>query len=466
MKYTMKQLFTVIVILNVYIFSAFGEIRLPSVFADNMVLQQNSSVAIWGWSIPNETVRIVGSWSINDTISVVANNYSKWEASIKTTAAGGPYSVEIIGSSYIKLNNVMLGEVWICSGQSNMEWSANSGLDNAEKEISMANYPNIRIFHVLKTGSDSPQQDCFASWEECTPETMRKTSVVGYFFGREIHENLDVPVGLIVSAWGGTPAEVWIEKERVESNAEYDNNLYEEVYDWWPSTPGSVYNGLIYPLAPYAIAGAIWYQGESNCKTYQVYASLKKDLIENWRSIFNKDFPFYFVQIAPYKYGDDVKSAYLREQQEIVTKTVTNTGMVVVSDLVNDVKDIHPQSKLGVGKRLAAYALTETYKQDVGEYKSPAYQSMKIENGKAILVFSNCKKLKSIGKNSIKFLVAGEDKVFVEANAKIKGNTIVVSSKDVENPVAVRFCFDNTSFPDVFSAEGLPLAPFRTDNWE
>jgi len=461
----MKHFFTAFIILYVSIFSAFGEIRLPSVFADNMVLQQNSEVALWGWSKPAEKVRIVCSWNLNDTITAVADNFSRWKTNIKTISAGGPYTVEIIGSSYVKLNNVMLGEVWICSGQSNMEWSADRGLDNKDEEIANANYPNIRFFHVQKIASDHLQQDCYGSWEECTPESMRKTSVVGYFFGRELHENLDVPVGLIVSAWGGTPAEVWIEEERIENRPEYQGHFYQMGYAWWPSAPGKAYNAMIYPLAPYGIAGAIWYQGESNCKTYPIYASLKKDLIENWRSIFNKDFPFYFVQIAPWKYGADVKSAYLREQQEIVTKTVPNTGMVVISDLVSDVKNIHPQSKYGVGKRLANFALAETYKHDVGEYKSPAYESMTIEKGKAHLLFSNCKELKCTGKKPTKFLIAGEDKVFVEASAKIKGNTIVLSSKQVKHPIAVRFCFDNTSMPDVFSDAGLPLAPFRTDKW-
>jgi len=458
-------LITFAIFLTFSVTNIFGEIVLPSVFADNMVLQQNSEVAIWGWSNPGETVKIVTGWDNNDTIKVKANNYSFWKTTIKTIAAGGPYSIEILGSSSVKLNNVMLGEVWICSGQSNMEWSANSGITNKE-EVNKADYPDIRIFHIQKRGADCPQQDCNAEWTVCSPETMRATSAIGYFFGRELHEKLNVPIGLIVSAWGGTPVEVWIEKDRVENNPEFDNYKYAENYDWWPSTPGAAYNAMIAPVAPYGIAGAIWYQGESNCKTYQVYSSLKKIMIENWRSDFKKDFPFYFVQIAPFDYGEKVSSEYLREQQEIVTKIVPNTGMVVISDLVDDIKDIHPKNKLDVGKRLGLYALAETYKQDVGAYKSPMYKSMEVEKNKIQLSFSNIPDgLKCSDKKPGKFLIAGADKNFVEAIAKIKGNEIVVYSKLVKTPVAVRYCFDNTSIPDIFSKEGLPLAPFRTDSW-
>jgi len=455
-----------ILILSALTFNVSGKISLPSVFADHMVLQQNSEVAIWGWSEPGETVRIVTSWNLNDTIVAKANNFSAWKTSLQTTSAGGPYSIEILGSSNIQLSKVMMGEVWVCSGQSNMEWSANMGITNAEEEIAMASYPNIRIFQVPKIGAEYPQQDCKASWEACTPETMSASSAVGYFFGRELHEKLDVPIGLIVAAWGGTPAEVWIEKSRIENNPEYTDFMYGQLTDWWPSTPGASYNGMIAPIAPYGIAGTIWYQGESNSATYQVYASLKKALIENWRTDFERDFPFYFVQIAPWEYGIDGKSAYLREQQEMVAKSVPNTGMVVISDLVDDIKDIHPKNKLDVGKRLAAYALSETYALDEGPYKSPSFQSASIEKNKMRLSFNDVPgDLKCIGKNPAKFLVAGEDRVFVTAKARIEGKSIMVSSKQVKNPVAVRYCFDNTSLPDVFSSEGLPLAPFRTDQW-
>jgi len=462
----MKHILLTLVILSVFSMNMFGKITLPSVFSDNMVLQQNSKVAIWGWAGPGETVKIVASWNSKDTVKVKADNTSEWKTSIQTIGAGGPYTIKILGSGNAELKNVMLGEVWICSGQSNMEMSVNWKLINGEEEALKANNPNIRIFHIQKIGAEYPQQTCEATWTMCTPETMRATSATGYFFARELQEKLHVPVGIIVSAWGGTPAEVWIEKSRVENNPELNKSKITEHYDWWPSAPGTLYNSMISPIVPYGIAGAIWYQGEANTGNYPIYSLLMKTLIENWRSDFKKDFPFYLVQIAPYNYGDKGTSQYVREQEEMVTKIVPNTGMVVISDLVDNIKDIHPKNKLDVGKRLANYALAETYKQNIGAYKSPAFQSMQVTKDKVRLTFSNViTGLKSTGKTPAQFLIAGEDKNFVPATAKMDGNNIVLSSKLVKTPVAVRFCFDNTSMPDVFSTEGLPLAPFRTDKW-
>lgn len=461
----MKRILLTLIVLSFFSIHMYGKIVLPSVFTDHMVLQQNSSVAIWGWAEPAETLRIVTSWN-NDTVKVKADNTARWSASIKTIGAGGPYTIQILGSEKLQLSNVMLGEVWICSGQSNMEMSVNWKLINGEEEAAQANHPNIRIFHVQKLGADSPQQDCKARWAVCTPETMRATSAVGYFFARELQQRLNVPIGIIVSAWGGTPAEVWMEKSRVINDPVLNKEKVSKQYEWWPTAPGTLYNSMIYPFVPYGIAGAIWYQGEANVENYPIYSSLMKTMVENWRSDFKKNFPFYLVQIAPFTYGPTSYAPYLREQQELAAKTIPNSGMVVISDLVDDVKDIHPKNKLDVGKRLAAMALAETYKRQVEEYKSPAFESMKIEKDKIRLSFSNASSgLKSTGKAPVKFMIAGEDKVFVPATAKIEGQQVIVSAKTVKNPVAVRFNFDDASMPDVFSTAGLPLAPFRTDKW-
>jgi sialate O-acetylesterase len=369
--------------------SVSANIMLPSVFSDNMVLQQNSEVAFWGWGNAGEQIKIVAGWNTSDTLQVKADNKAKWTATLKTIKAGGPYSIKIMGSSYVELKNVMLGEVWICSGQSNMEWSVDMGIQNGEEEAAKANHPNIRIFHIPKTGADFPQQNCNAAWAVCSPETMRSTSAVGYFFARELHQKLNVPVGIIVSAWGGTPAEVWIEKSRIENKPELNENKYALNYDWWPGEPGVCYNSMIAPVVPFGIAGGIWYQGESNVSNHQIYAELMKTLIENWRANFKKEFPFYFVQIAPYNYGEEGKSEYVREQQAMVEQIVPNTGMVVISDLVDNIDDIHPRNKLDVGKRLANYALAETYSLEVGAYKSPVYQSMQVEGNKIRLKFDH-----------------------------------------------------------------------------
>lgn len=463
----MKKLFLFIILIVSGSSLSYGKIILPGIFSDNMVLQQNSDVAIWGWGNASEVVKIVGSWNPSDTVSVKADNAARWQAKIKTTKAGGPYSLTILGSSRVVLENVMLGEVWLCSGQSNMEWSVNhKNIMNGEQEAAAANHPNIRFFHVPKIGSETKQDDCKASWAVCSPETMRATSAVGYFFGRALQQDLNVPVGLIVSAWGGTPAEVWIEKEKIENDPLLNSKKYDNVYAWWPNNPGILYNSMIAPLVPFQVAGAIWYQGESNRKYPDHYAKLMKALVENWRADFGHELPFYFVQIAPFKYGPDGKSWIIREQQELASKIIPKSGMVVVSDLVDDIQNIHPANKLDVGKRLAGFALAEVYGKEIGEYKSPSYSSMTVEKNKIRLAFNHAGAgLRSASKKPVNFLIAGEDRQFVPAEVKIDGETVVVSSKNIKNPVAVRFCFDDVSMPDVFNSAGLPLAPFRTDNW-
>lgn len=446
--------------------NSFAAVTLPAIFTDNMVLQRNSKVSVWGWANASEKVKIVGSWNPADTTVAVTGNNARWMASLTTTEAGGPYTLTVIGQNTITLQNVMLGEVWICSGQSNMEWSVNAGIANGEQEAAMANHPNIRFFHIPKIGADFPQDDCKTSWDVCTPQTMRATSAVGYFFGRELQNNLHVPVGLIVSVWGGTPAEVWVQKDLIENDPVLKASAYDDKAPWWPSAPGTTYNAMIAPVVPYGIAGTIWYQGESNRYRPHTYAQLMRTLIESWRKDFGKEFPFYYVQIAPYTY-DDKGKAYIVREQQAKTMEVPKTGMVVVSDLVDNIKDIHPKNKLDVGKRLANWALAETYGKPIGIYKSPMYKSMKVDKNKVRLSFENATNgLKVRGKNISHFQVAGEDRKFVEATAQLKGNEIVVYNKTVTKPVAVRFCFDETSTPDVFNKEGLPLAPFRTDTWE
>ena len=456
-------IFSFFILLSV---GTYGKVSLPPIFSDHMVFQQNSEVAICGWGIPQETVKIVCSWNPNDTVSAEVSNTAKWQTTIQTISAGGPYSISISGSSNINLRNIMMGEVWLCSGQSNMEMSVNSGIYKGEEEAAKATNSNIRIFHVQKIAADYPQLTCQAEWEVCSPEAMRSTSAVGYFFAKEIQQKLDVPVGIVVSAWGGTAAEVWIEESRITGNEQLDSVKYDIEVPWSPKKPGVLYNSMIYPIAPFAIAGTIWYQGESNRRNHWVYSLLMKNLIEGWRTDFKKEFPFYLVQIAPFSYQEAKTSAYLREQQELTVKNVSKTGMVVISDLVDDINNIHPKNKIDVGKRLANYALAETYGLKVGAYKSPTYHSMEIIRNKVKINFNDvitglvCK-----GEQPLNFEIAGDEKVFVPAKVRIEGKTILVSSETIKNPVAVRHCFDDTSIPNVFSNEGLPLASFRTDKW-
>jgi len=443
-----------------------GQIKLPSVFGDNMVLQQNSEATVWGWGDPGSEIKISGSWN-KDTVKTKISNQAEWKVKLKTPSAGGPFTISIKSKTEVVLKNVMIGEVWICSGQSNMEWSADSKINNTEEEIKSADYPNIRFFHVEKMGSELPQNNCFARWEVCSPATMHSFSAIGYFFGRQLHQNLNIPIGIIEVAWGGTPAEVWVKADLVKSDPLLQACAAKLVtYDWWPSKPGVVYNSMIAPLLPFKIAGAIWYQGEGNTGSPESYRKLFKTLIENWRHDFETDFPFYYVQIAPFTYGQETRAALIREMQ-MQSMDIPKTGMVVVSDLIDDVKNIHPHNKQDVAKRLANWALAETYGVKNLIYKYPVYESMKVAKNKVRITFANVSNGLTVKGDEIKcFEIAGADQVFKPAKAKIDGNTVVLWAKDLKTPVAARFSFSNDAIGNLFSHEGLPVAPFRTDDWK
>lgn len=439
---------------------------LPAVFGDNMVLQQHSDVSVWGWGNPSETVKIVSGWLLNDTVSVKVSGEGVWRTKIRTVGAGGPYTLQVFVSETDKtvFRNVMLGEVWLCSGQSNMGWTAAENLVNKEAEIEAANHPDIRIFHVPARTATSPQVDCDTQWVGCTPATMQHTSAVGYFFARRLKEYLNVPVGIIVAAWGGTPYETWTKKELIDNHPLLKAYAPVNENEWRPNIPGTCYNQMIHPVVPYSISGAIWYQGETNVGN-PFYAMGLQTMINGWRADFGKEFPFYLVQIAPFTYNSAFNEpALLREQQELVTRFVTRTGMVVVSDLVHDVKDIHPIDKQNVGLRLANLALAETYAQPVKEYLSPVFKSMSVEKGKAIITFDNVQVgLMIKGEKITGLKIAGADEKFVPADGIVKGDQLVVSSPEVKQPVYVTFCFDDATVGNLFSKAGLPVAPFRSN---
>jgi sialate O-acetylesterase len=448
------------------VLSSNAQIRLPALFTNNLVLQQKSEASVWGWGDPGSEIRVTGNWG-NDTVKTMVSNDAKWLVKLKTPGAGGPYRLFILGNDKVVLENVMIGEVWICSGQSNMEWSADSRINNAEEEIKNANFTDIRLFHVKKAASENRQENCFASWEVCSPATMHSFSAIGYFFGRHLYQNLNIPIGIINVSWGGTPAEVWVKKELVERDPllnEYAGRLKE--YNWWPKKPGTVYNAMIAPLIPFSIAGVIWYQGEGNAETSESYGKLFETLIENWRNDFGKAFSFYYVQIAPFAYGPQSKAAYIREAQ-LQSMEIPRTGMVVVSDLVDNIRDIHPRNKQDVGKRLANWALAETYGVKGLTYRHPVYESMKVEKNKIRITFANADNgLIARGDDLTCFEIAAADKTFYPARTKIERNTVLVWAKDVKIPVAVRFSFSNDDIGNLFSQEGLPAVPFRTDSWQ
>ena len=446
---------------------ASGNIRLPSAVASNMVLQQQSKVTLWGWADPGEKIIVSTSWN-NAIDSVVATGDANWKIKINTPVAGGPYTITLKGWSAIVLENIMIGEVWVCSGQSNMEWSSNQNLKQIMDELPNSSNTNIRLFHISKTTSNHPQDDLEGHWKVCSPESLKGFSAVGYFFGKKLQHDLNVPIGLVNASWGGTPAEVWAPDDQVNNDNELKTAAaLQNKSKWWPVTPGIAYNAMISPLTNFPIAGAIWYQGESNTGTAASYNKLFTTMIGAWRKAWEKEFPFYYVQIAPYKYGNKNIGALLREQQ---TKTLSypNTGMVVITDLVDDIKNIHPQNKIDVANRLADWALAETYKQNIVAYKSPLFKKMEINKNKAILFFDNAPAgfMTKENKKATEFYIAGEDKNFLPADVKIEKDRIIVSHKQIKDPVAVRFAFSNTATSNLFSKEGLPVCPFRTDNWE
>jgi sialate O-acetylesterase len=453
-------------ILFLFTATSYAKIRLPNILGNNMVLQQKSTTKLWGWGDPGEKIKITTSWD-NKVIETDADGNAKWQIDIQTPQAGGPYSITLQGTNKIVLDNILIGEVWVCSGQSNMEWSYNQGITSIKDEFSQLNTRNIRLFNIPKTTSQTPQDNNEGNWSVCDSNTIKNFSAVGYYFGKHLNEDLDVPIGLIGSNWGGTPAEVWTPEELVDNNTVLkEAATNNKPTAWWPVSPGYAYNAMIAPLVNYKIAGTIWYQGESNKETASSYTELINTMVGSWRKAWNKEFPFYYVQIAPFRYEREGVGALLREAQA-KNLTTKNTGMVVISDLVNDTLNIHPTNKKDVGLRLANLALAETYGLKKDAYKSPMFKSLTVKDNQAIIDFDYATSgLVLKGDQPKEIFIAGADKVFYPATVKIKGNQILVSNKQVKVPVAVRYQFSNAGIGNFFTKNNLPVAPFRTDNWE
>ncbi|MBL8760159.1 MAG: DUF1080 domain-containing protein [Phycisphaerae bacterium] len=625
--------------------------QLPAILSSGMVLQQQTNARLWGWANPNESIRVTPSWPDAKPIDGKADGRGRWEITLPTPTPGGPYSINIVGENQLTISDVLVGEVWVCSGQSNMEWPLSAipavpGDKPATEEIAAADYPRIRLFTVENTISLHPRADTVGAWKACAPRSAAEFSAVGYFFGRELHDKLNVPIGLVSADWGGTPAEAWTPEGMFDAFPEYAGamNTIRTLRDpdtrsslqqdgsarWWdnldnvtkapagwtgadfddskwsaftlPATlagngldardglfyfrlvvdlpadaagkeatlalgpiddrdttwvngtqvgathsdgqwnvareydlpkgvlkagknvvavrvldtagpggingkpeqmfidiggkktslagawrllpgaqakelppiqqpqsvnagwPTSLYNGMIAPLTPMAIRGAIWYQGESNVGRAEQYSRLFPAMIQGWRRAWGRgDFPFLFVQIAPFSYGPNgVPCAELREAQ---TKSLAtpNTGMAVTMD-IGDPRDIHPGHKDMVGKRLAAWALAKTYGKDVA-YSGPMFKSASFEGGVAKISFDHAEKGLKASTGVTHLQVAGDDRVFHPAVGKIEGSTLVVSSDAVKAPAAVRYAWDDDCAPNLFNADGFPAVPFRTDTW-
>ena len=462
----MKKLFFIFLCIPNLFFSQ-SSMRLPDILGDHMLLQKDSEVNFWGWANPRSKIRIIADWN-TDTIQTSASNMAKWETLLKTPKAGGPYTIQVLSEDEsISIKDVMIGELWICSGQSNMEYSVNNGVIDAEAAMPESENTDIRFFFVEKATAAFPQDELTGHWEVCSPESMRKFSSVGYFFGRKLNEELNIPIGLINSNWGGTPVETWMPKDAVQNlkKVQAEIELLNDS-EGWPRDIAATYNAMIHPITKMGIAGTIWYQGESNTPNAYAYEELFTTMIKGWRLKFQKNFPFYYVQIAPFQgYGVPFSAALVREQQQKAS-SLENTGMVVISDLVDDTDDIHPRYKKEVGNRLANWALAETYDQESTKYKFATLKEQKIEKGAIRIFFDTIVGGMTIkGKRIDALEIAGEDEKFYPANGRIdkKSNTLTVSAKQVKKPRFVRYMFGNGTIGNLFDNSGLPIAPFRTD---
>lgn len=443
---------------------ATAAVKLPAVIGDNMVLQRGQPVPIWGWADQGEEVTVAVA---GQTLATKAGDDGRWKVMLAKLDIGNPLEMTIKGSSgsSIVLKNILVGDVWVCSGQSNMEMGIGV-CNDAPAEIAAANYPQIRLFMVPNVKAAEPATDVNAAWAACSPQTVAANgwggfSALAYYFGRQLHKDLNVPIGLIDTTWGGTPAEFWTSRKVLEADPALKPLAQGE--------SSCLYNGMIAPILPYAIRGAIWYQGESNAGRAFQYRTLFPAMIANWRADWGQgDFPFGFVQLAPFRYNESnpINWAELCEAQRMTLDASPNTGMAVTTD-IGDVKDIHPKNKQELGRRLALWALAKVYGKDI-VYSGPIYKSMTVEGNKIRLQFDHVGGglIASDGKPLVDFTIAGADQKFVPAVATIDGNSIVVSSDQVAQPVAVRYAWHDDTQPNFANKEGLPASPFRTDTWK
>jgi len=470
MKQIYSSLMTVLIVLVFSTRTLFGEVKLPEIFGDNMVLQQQTDAAIWGMAEKNATVKVITSWN-GKYYTVHAGSDGKWKLKVSTPSAGGPYEITISDGKTVKLKNVMIGEVWICSGQSNMEMPVkgyfNEPIIGSNEAIATSSNPAIRLFTVKKATSLQPLDDFTGNWQNCEPENVAEFSATAYFFGLFLNKVLKVPVGLINTSWGGTRIEPWISESGIK-NFDFvplpDKNQQGTVSQ---QTPTVLYNAMINPMVGYGIRGAIWYQGESNRNEADKYLMLLPGLVENWRSVWGVgDFSFYYIQIAPFDYGPTgLNSAYLREAQLKASTAIPNIGMACIMDL-GEQYVIHPADKRTGSERLAYVALAKTYGKSGSASSGPVLKDMTVEGQVVKLTFNNTANgLTTFGKELSCFEIAGSNKRFYPARAFITPGGVTLICPFVNEPVAVRYAFKDFIVGDLFNTEGLPASSFRTDNW-
>jgi sialate O-acetylesterase len=480
-----------------------ADVKLPALISDHMLIQQGMPVRIWGSANPGETVKVAFQ---SQSRTATAGTAGKWEVFLSPVPAGGPYEMTITAANSITVHDILAGEVWVGSGQSNMEFPM-AHVKDFEKEIAAANFPDIRLFTVKRVVTPEPADDVQGSWSSCTPDTVKNFSAVAYFFGRELHQTRHLPVGLIHSSWGGTPAQAWTEKSYLDD----DQNLHMYLTNWdktltdypaklqdyekmvlpkWEAqvaaakasgktppakpaapvgpghqnTPAGLYNGMIAPLTPYAIRGVIWYQGESNASANEarLYRRLFPAMIESWRKEWHEgSFPFYFVQLANFQTNG--WWPVLRESQT-ETLELSHTGQALAIDVGNRT-DIHPTDKQTVGHRLALVALSQTYGENILS-SGPTFRELTLDGPEATIWFDSVGRgLDAKGGSLSGFAIAGSDQKFVPATARIVENRVVVSSPEVKDPKAVRYAWADYPMATLYNRDGLPAVPFRTDSW-
>ncbi|WP_437919011.1 sialate O-acetylesterase [Sphingobacterium sp. LRF_L2] len=459
-------------------FAAHAEVRLAALFTDGMVLQQQKSVPVWGWAKPMATVQVQTSWD-NKKYQVKTDEKGRWRLFVQTAQAGGPYHIRVSEGNSITLQDVWVGEVWLCSGQSNMEMPLKGypgqPIIGSTEAMLESNDEQLRLYTVPRNPQLHPAEDTKPStWKKASPETVTNFSATAYFFGKRLRQVLKVPIGLIHSSYGGSNVEAWMDVSWLADQQDLDIPRKEEGLKDKNRVPTMLYNGMIDPLAGYGIKGIIWYQGESNYERPDAYEILFPRMVAKYREQWNNpQMPFYFAQIAPFNYaslppyyvGGKYNSAFLRDAQRKALAQMEHSGMVVTLDLGEE-QCIHPSRKKEGGDRFALLALGDAYGMKSIHARSPLYDSIEIKGSTIVVHFKDAPLgISSFGNEVKAFEIAGEDQVFYAATAVVQGKTVSVSSPRVSLPVAVRYAFKDFVVGNLFGVNGLPVSSFRSDNW-